>query len=60
MATCINEKLIALNRCLETIQETLSIVNSGSISADDLLPLTIWVVLRSCPKRFISNIKFDI
>lgn len=58
-STNINDKLFHANQFIETIQETLSIVNRGSISADDLMPLTIWVLLKSEPKRFISNLKFS-
>ena len=56
-ATNVNEKLFYANLFVETIQETLGIVSKGSVSADDLMPVTIWVLLKACPKRFCSNVK---
>ena len=37
----------------------LTNVKDEAAGADDIMPLVIYIVLKSCPQRLYSNIKFN-
>ncbi|EEQ97687.1 vps901 protein, putative, partial [Perkinsus marinus ATCC 50983] len=50
------DKLVCLLNCCRVITRTLESSDGGS--ADDILPILIWVLIKARPSRLRSNINF--
>lgn len=55
------EKLECMIECFRTITQVLELAASkeGAGSTDDTLPIMIYVIIKACPKRLHSNLKYS-
>lgn len=54
-----SEKLTCIVECSKMLIKSYSLVgvNEGPVSAEDIYPIVINVVIKAAPRRLISNIK---
>jgi Vacuolar sorting protein 9 (VPS9) domain len=54
------EKLECMVECFKIITQVLELASAkeGGGGADDTLPILIYVMLRACPRRMHSNLKY--
>ena len=52
------DKLACVRKCLLAIQSLLGVAKLSPISADDLHPVLIYVIIKADPPTFLSNVEF--
>ena len=56
----VNEKLGAIAECSQMISKSYSLVspNDSPVSAEDIFPIMVYVLIKAAPRRLISNKKY--
>ncbi|KAI6191999.1 hypothetical protein M3Y97_00288400 [Aphelenchoides bicaudatus] len=52
------DKAACVIRCCETIENLLSLASERSVSADDITPVLVYVLLQANPPALLSNIQY--
>ena len=56
-----SEKLECIPNCTQTMTNILSLTSDKdeAASADTTYPIMVYILLRACPRRLVSNLKYS-
>lgn len=55
-----SEKLECIHSCTQTMTNILMLTSDEAASADTTYPIMVYILLKACPRRLVSNLKYGV